>query len=91
MLRFVLGLLYFFRFHFVLLFVKSCERMGYDICALDSHLHDFCWGEGAAQYTIKCHDPVFCQEVYLGPCRTSMIECFFATIESHCLFLQKAP
>ena len=39
MLRFARGLLYFFRFHFVFLFVKS--YVGWEICTLASHL--FCF------------------------------------------------
>ena len=47
MLRFVLGLLYFFRFHFVFLFVKS--YVGSEVCALASHLV-FCFqSEGRSQ------------------------------------------
>ena len=47
MLRFVLGLLYFFRFHFVFLFVKS--YVGSEVCALASHLV-FCFQlEGRSQ------------------------------------------
>ena len=41
MLRFVLSLLYFFRFHFVFLFVKS--DVGGEVCALASHLHANCF------------------------------------------------
>ena len=41
MLRFALGLLYFFRFHFVFLFVKS--YVGWEICAFTAHLHVFCF------------------------------------------------
>ena len=41
MLRFVLGLLHFLRFHLVFLFVKS--YVGFKVCALASHLHVFCF------------------------------------------------
>ena len=40
-LRFVLGLLCFFRFQFLFLLVKS--YVGWKVCALASHLHDFCF------------------------------------------------
>ena len=40
MLRFILGLFYFFRFHFVFLF-KIYVR--WDVCILASHLHAFCF------------------------------------------------
>ena len=49
MLRFVLGLLYFFRLHFVFLFVKS--YVGWEACALVSHLHVFCFqSKGGVKY-----------------------------------------
>ena len=55
MLRLVLCLLYFFRFHFAFLFAKS--YVGWEVCGLASHLHVFCfklegkkkfedWGKG---------------------------------------------
>ena len=49
MLRFVIGLLYFFRFHFVFLFVKI--YVGWEVCALASHLHVFCFqSEGGVKH-----------------------------------------
>ena len=63
MLRFVLDLLYFFRFYFVFLFVKS--YVGWEFCALASHLHVLLFpilglGEflllGRGQYPITRHD-----------------------------------
>ena len=52
MLRFALGFLYFFRFHFVFLFVKS--YVGWEICALASHLHVFCFQlEGGVKKSLR--------------------------------------
>ena len=47
MLRFLLGLLYFFRFHFVFLFAKS--YVWWEVCALASHLHAFCFQSGESK------------------------------------------
>ena len=47
MLRFLLGLLYFFRFHFVFLFAKS--YVWWKVCALGSHLHAFCFQSGESK------------------------------------------
>ena len=41
MLKLLLGLLYFFRFHFVFLFLKSYVR--WEVCPLASYLHVFCF------------------------------------------------
>ena len=45
MLRFVLGLLYFFKFQFAFLFIKS--YVGWEVCALALHLHVFLFPLGS--------------------------------------------
>ena len=51
MLRFVLDLLYFFRFYFVFLFVKS--YVGREFCALASHLHVLLFPIGGGVKSVK--------------------------------------
>ena len=50
MLRFVLGLLYFFRFHFV--FVVFFSYVGWEVCAFASHVNAFCFQSKGGR--VKC-------------------------------------
>ena len=51
--KFVLGLLYFFRFHFV--FYLSILEVGRGVTDLGVGEGDFCWGGWGAQYPITYH------------------------------------
>ena len=72
-------LLHFFRFHFVFLFVKS--YVGWEVCALASHLHVFCFQsnrEGGGGKNVSTGGATFAggSVLYYMPCYVYVINPF---------------